>query len=84
VIDNEQTPVAVVAADLRLCQASGATGISTAAEVAEKRAGVGKFIKNARIQEKIPHIGINTGRRILTGTGIMDQKRKSPNSALME
>ena len=84
VIDNEQTLVAVVAADLRPCQANGATGLSTAVEVAEKRAGAGKFIKNARTQEKIPHIGINTGRRILAGTGIMDQKRKSPNSSLME
>jgi len=78
VTDNEQTLVAVVAADLRPCQAHGAPGLSTAMEVAEKRAGAGKFIKNARIQEKIPHIGINTGRIILTGTGIMDQKGSPP------
>jgi hypothetical protein len=42
--------------------------------VTKKRAGLWKVIKNARIQEQVPLIGINTDGRILTSRGIMDQK----------
>jgi hypothetical protein len=46
--------------------------------VTEKRACLGKCIKNAYIQKQVPLVGINTDWRILTGIGIMDQKTEVP------
>jgi hypothetical protein len=78
VIKDEQPPAAVVAADLRACQVYRATGIFPAGVVSEKRAGLGMFIKNARIRKKLPLIGINTDGSFLNGIIVADQKRKSP------
>jgi hypothetical protein len=60
VIEDEQPPAAVIAADLRAGQVYRATGLFTVRLVAEKGAGTGMCIKNTRIQKKDPPTGINT------------------------
>jgi hypothetical protein len=76
VIKDEQSPAAVVAADFRTGLVYRATGFFTAGLVAEKRAGMGMFIKNAGIQKKVPFIGIDADGSFLTGIIVADQKMK--------
>ena len=77
-IEDEQPPAPVVAADRRPCQMHGATGIPAGGPVTEERAGPGKLIDNTRIQKKVTLVGINTDRGFLTGVIIMYQKTKVP------
>ena len=75
-IEDEQPPAAIVAADPRAGLVYRATGLFTAGLVTEKRAGIGMCIKNARIQKKVPFIGIYADGSFLTGIIVADQKTK--------
>jgi hypothetical protein len=72
VVDDEQTPALIVAADLRPGQVHSAAGFFAAGVVTEKQAGLGKCSKNVRIQKQVALVGINTYAKILTGVFIMD------------
>ena len=73
-IEDEQPPALVVTADFRAGLIYGTTGIPVTGLVTEKWAGPGEYIKNARIQKKVPLVGINTDGSFFIGIIVMYQK----------
>jgi hypothetical protein len=78
VVKDEQAPAAVVPADFGACQVDGAKGFAGTLIVAEERAGLGKFFKNAAVKEKVDLVGVDRHLCFLAGVLVAQKKTQFP------
>ena len=78
VVEDQEPPAAVVAADLRPCQVNGTVCLLAPGAVAEERAGMRKLFKNALIIKEFPLVRVDSYRGLLSGIRIADQETVLP------
>ncbi len=78
VVEDQEPPAAIVAADLRPCLVNGTVRLLAPGLVAEERAGMRKLFKNTLIVKEFPLVRVDSYQGLLAGICIADQETVLP------